>query len=225
MRINWQTDLAGAPHPNSPAGRFYDWSSLGVPHPASPAGRNFDWSLFGVPHPLSPAGPHCNWSLPQTESLAVDSSIEALDLAPVAKKAAYDLKKLYPHVVFTSGRRSLEDQARAMASNIATDPPNRKWIEQTYHKSAVSKACQKWVDDNPSKTTQKDIAAGLMSVFDSMTAAQVSQISKHLSGEAFDVQPVTKDASKIKKTLRQLTKDGGKFLEKEGGRTRWHAQF
>jgi hypothetical protein len=44
------------PHPNSPAGRSFDWSSLGVPHPNSPAGRSFDyWASLGMPHPNSPA--------------------------------------------------------------------------------------------------------------------------------------------------------------------------
>lgn len=43
------------PHPNSPAGRNFDWSSLGIPHPNSPAGRTFSyWSSFGMPHPNSP---------------------------------------------------------------------------------------------------------------------------------------------------------------------------
>ena len=45
------------PHPDSPAGRSFDWSSVGAPHPSSPAGRNFDyWSPLGIPHPNSPAG-------------------------------------------------------------------------------------------------------------------------------------------------------------------------
>jgi len=45
------------PHPNSPAGRHFAWSSLGVPHPNSPAGRTFDyWASLGVLHPNSPAG-------------------------------------------------------------------------------------------------------------------------------------------------------------------------
>ena|SRR5579862_2170426 len=224
MKTSWleqQEFLANAPHPNSPAGRFFDWSSVDLPHPGSPMGRHFDWSPMGVPHPISPAGPHCNWAVPEAQSGGLDSAIEALDLAPVARKAAYDLKKLHPEVVFTSGRRGTEDQARAMAGNVVK---NRKWIEQTYHKSVVSQACQKWVDDNPDKKTQKEIAAGLKSVFDSLTDAQVSQISKHLSGEAFDVQPVKKDASKIKKTIRGL-KGLTKFLDKEGGLVRWHAQF
>jgi len=45
------------PHPNSPAGRHFDWSFLGVPHPNSPAGRTFDyWAALGMLHPNSPAG-------------------------------------------------------------------------------------------------------------------------------------------------------------------------
>jgi hypothetical protein len=57
------------PHPNSPAGRIFDWSSLGVPHPNSPAGRIFDWSSLGEPHPDSPAGRNLGWrsGLAQTE--------------------------------------------------------------------------------------------------------------------------------------------------------------
>lgn len=49
------------PHPNSPAGKHFDWSSLGVPHPDSPAGRHFDWSSLGVPHPNSPAAWRHDW--------------------------------------------------------------------------------------------------------------------------------------------------------------------
>jgi hypothetical protein len=212
--------LADAPHPNSPAGRFYDWSCFDVPHPNSPAGRFTDWSLLGDPHPFSPAA-RLNLTLSQTQSVSQDSKIEALDLAPVAKSAAYELKRLHPQVIFTSGRRGVEDQARAMAGNVVK---NRKWIDQTYHKSAVSKACQKWVDDNPDKKTKAEIQAGLKSVFDGMTPDQVSHISKHLSGEAFDVQPVAKNASKVKKAIRGL-KGVTKFLDKEGGLVRWHAQF
>jgi len=49
-------------------------------------------------------------------------------------------------------------------------------------------------------------------------------LSKHLSGEAFDVQPVDKDAEAIKKTIRGLT-GLDKFFDTEGGLVRWHAQF
>ena len=150
-----------------------------------------------------------------------DSEIEALDLADSVKKAAYPLKKAHPSVTFTSGRRSKEDQARAMAGNVVQ---NRKWLEQTYAKSTARDKCQKWVDDNPDKKTKDEIEAGLIDVLNGLTEANLAHLSKHLSGEAFDVQPVDTDAEKIKKTIRNLP-GLQKFLDTEGGLTRWHAQF
>jgi hypothetical protein len=108
-----------------------------------------------------------------------------------------------------------------MAQNVVK---NRKWIEQTYRKTKASTECQKWVDANPAKKTTAEIQAGLMSVFDQLTNAELSRLSKHLTGEAFDVQPVQQDAEEIKKTLRGLP-GLQKFLEREGGLVRWHAQF
>jgi hypothetical protein len=150
-----------------------------------------------------------------------DAEIEALDLAAIARAAAYALKAAHPTVSFTSGRRNKGDQARAMAGNVVK---NRKWIEETYAASDLRTALQKWVDDNPKVTKSADVAAGLLGVFDAATEEAVGKFSKHLSGEAFDVQPVTLDAEAIKKTIRGL--EGlGKFLETEGGLVRWHAQF
>jgi hypothetical protein len=150
-----------------------------------------------------------------------DPDIEALDLTGDARKGAYALKKAHPSVTFTSGRRDKEDQARAMASNVIE---NRKWIEETYASSKASKACQKWVDDNPDKKTKDEIQEGLLGVLNDLTDAQLALLSKHLSGQAFDVQPVETDADAIKKTIRDL-KGLDRFLEKEGGLVRWHAQF
>jgi len=150
-----------------------------------------------------------------------DAEIEALDLDETTRKAAYELKKAHPSIKFTSGRRSKEDQARAMASNVVK---NRKWIEQTYADSGLRKKCQDWVNDNSDKKTQAEIADGLLSVFNDATDADLGKFSKHLSGSAFDVQPVDKDAEAIKKTIRGLT-GLDKFLDTEGGLTRWHAQF
>jgi hypothetical protein len=154
-------------------------------------------------------------------AVATDPEIEALDLAPAAKFAAYALKKAHPSVSFTSGRRNKRDQARAMSENVVL---NRKWIEQTYAKTIASDSCQRWVDGHPDKQTQQEIEAGLASVIDALPDAEVARLSKHLSGEAFDVQPVTEDAEKIKASIRSLP--GLKvFLDMEGGLIRWHAQF
>ncbi|MDQ6628447.1 MAG: hypothetical protein M3Z29_08370 [Pseudomonadota bacterium] len=151
----------------------------------------------------------------------MDAQIEGLSLAPTARTAAYALKKAHPAVSFTSGRRGKADQARAMASNVVK---NRKWIEQTYAASTLRTQCQAWVDANPDKKTQAEIAEGLVSVFDAVTDEELGKFSKHLSGEAFDVQPVDADADAIKKTIRGLT-GLDKFLDTEGGLVRWHAQF
>jgi hypothetical protein len=150
-----------------------------------------------------------------------DPEIEALNLSPIARKAAYLLKQTHPCVKFTSGRRSKEDQARAMASNVVE---NRKWIAKTYRKSLISTKCQKWLDDHPEKKTPKDIQEGLLSVFNCASPAELSDLSKHLSGDAFDVQPVEKDADAIKQTIKDLP-GRETFLDKEGGLVRWHVHF
>ena len=150
-----------------------------------------------------------------------DPAIEALNLAAIARAAAYRLKQQFPDVVFTSGRRDIAAQARAMASNVVSNP---KWIGQTYLANDASQACQKWVDDHPEATTKDEIAAGLLSVFNSLADEQVGQISKHLTGEAFDVQPVTENADAITAAIKALP-GLGKFLGREGGLVRWHAQF
>jgi hypothetical protein len=124
-------------------------------------------------------------------------------------------------VTFTSGRRDKGEQARAMASNVVE---NRNWIKETYVSTTVSDACQKWVDDHKEKKTKDEIAEGLLSVLDGQTDADLAKLSRHLSGDAFDVQPVETDADAIKKTIRGLA-GLDKFLEKEGGLVRWHAQF
>ena len=142
-------------------------------------------------------------------------------MSAVAKKAAYELKKKHPSVKFTSGRRDKLEQAHAMATNVVL---KRNWIENTYVHSAARDACQKWVDENKDKKTTDSIAAGLKKVLDGLTDAQLARLSKHLSGDAFDVQPVKKHASEIKKTIRGLP-GLGRFLEQEDGLVRWHAQF
>src|SRR3989442_1021010 len=169
---------------------------------------------------LAPAAKSDSVAKP-TNASETDPEIEALDLAKTAREAAYALKKAHPSVEFTSGRRTKEDQARAMASNVVK---NRKWIEQTYVSSALRTKCQQWVDNNPEKKTQEEIASGLLSVLNEATDADLGKFSKHLSGEAFDVQPVETGAEAIKKTIRGLS-GLDRFLETEGGLVRWHAQF
>lgn len=160
-------------------------------------------------------------AVPFDPAPADDPEIEALQLAPIARAAAYALKQAHPTVTFTSGRRNKLDQARAMASNVAK---NRGWIAQTYLASPLCTRCQDWVDAHPERTSWQDIQAGLLSVLDRASDAELARFSFHLGGMAFDVQPVTVGADKIKATIRQLP-GLDKFLDTEGGLVRWHAQF
>lgn len=174
-----------------------------------------------------PPGPVRTLPVPQPAAAgadttpALDAALEVLNLSAVARTAAYALKKAHPSIVFTSGRRSKEDQARAMAGNVVK---NRKWIEQTYGKSDLRKQCQDWVDANPNAKTTAEIAEGLLAIFNAAGDEALGKLSKHLSGEAFDVQPVVAEAEAIKRTIRGLP-GLGLFLDTEGGLVRWHAQF
>ena len=65
-----------------------------------------------------------------------------------------------------------------------------------------------------------------MSVINQFDDSELRKLSKHLSGDAFDVQPVTANANQIIADMNALADSlGGKFLSKEGGLVRWHIQF
>jgi hypothetical protein len=154
------------------------------------------------------------------EAVKSDADIDALDLSATAKQAAQELRKKHPGVVFTSGRRNTHEQAHAMASNIVSSG-NRKWIANTY---LAGGKLQDWVDAHKDKKTVDELTVGLEETLNGMSNAERGGISKHLSGDAFDVQPVTKDADSIKADIKALP-GLSKFLESEGGLVRWHAQF
>lgn len=145
-------------------------------------------------------------------------TIEEMDLQPAAKKAATILQSKHPNIQFTSGRRSLSQQAHAMAANVIK---NRKWIGQTYLAGAK---LQKWVDQHPEAKTVDQITAGLAQVMKGMPEDELMKISRHLTGRAFDVRPVTANAAAVKADILKLP-GLHKFLDKEGGLVRWHAQF
>lgn len=150
------------------------------------------------------------------------TDIDALNLAPVARAAAIRLREQFPSVKFTSGRRAVADQARAMSQNVAK---NRKWIAQTYVSTPESRELQAEVDKLGPHATAETIAHVLAALMEDWTDAQKGRVSKHFSGEAFDVQPVPgKKGDAIKASIRKLP-GLTKFLETEGGLIRWHAQF
>lgn len=149
-----------------------------------------------------------------------EAQIKALNLQPVAEQAARILKQKRPQIVFTSGRRTVEQQAHAMASNIVS-LHDRQFIGKTYLAGAK---LQQFVDQHPELVTLDQLTQGLTEALKAMPEDQLLKISRHLTGRAFDIHPVQDDADAIKKDIRALP-GLNKFLDSEGGHLRWHAQF
>lgn len=153
------------------------------------------------------------------------TAIMRLGLRGNAHKAALELKSQHPDVVFSSGRRTRREQARAMAKNIVL--AGRSWIRDTYKSTEISNALQRWVDDNPRARTRTEITEVLVAAMALFKDAELISLSKHFTGDAFDVVPVEGlSGVQLLNTLRAVVhKYGGKLIEKEGGVRVWHAQF
>jgi hypothetical protein len=147
-------------------------------------------------------------------------TIDELELEPVAREAAALLKQMHPNLEFTSGRRTIFQQAHAMARNIV-ELHDRQWIAKTYIAGAK---LQHWVDTHPQADTVDELTAGLEQTMNAMTDAEVLKISRHLTGNAFDIRPVAENSAAIVADIEGLP-GLVKFLQKEGGFVRWHAQF
>ncbi len=147
--------------------------------------------------------------------------IERLDLSPVAKRGALALHAAHPEVRFVSGRRTLTRQARAMARNIL-ESGDRHWIANVYVAAAP---LQDWVEEHADAVTVDALAAGLESTLLTMSPADRARVSKHLSGDAFDLRPVHGESeAAVRRTINSLP-GLVKFLDREGGLERWHVQF
>lgn len=167
------------------------------------------------------AGDVCT-AAPRKNTAKKPRSIESLKLSETAKKAAEQLQKEFPDIVFTSGRRDLADQAKAMAGNVVK---KRDWIKNTYKANDASKACQQWVDDHPEAKSEKAIAAGLLETLNAL-GPKAGEISRHLTGDAFDIEPFkdSKKADEVKAAIKELP-DLKQFLDHEGGLEIWHVGF
>ena len=127
---------------------------------------------------------------------------------------------LFPGVQVTSGKRSLEEQAAAMAANESI---KRGWIAATYVDSTAKRACVDWCREHP-KATRKALQSGLLSVLRGLLPSELASLSLHLSGDAFDVHPDKARPEIAKWLFAESVARGGKFIENEGGLWRWHWQ-
>lgn len=150
--------------------------------------------------PHDPA--HFHEAVEGTES---EKSIPELDLSPSAKAAAEQLFKQFPtYVKFTSGRRDIPGQARAMAPNVLK---KRNWIALTYADTPQRTSLQAWVDAHPEAKDAATIASGLEGVMKSWSVDQQRNFSRHITGDAFDVAPVAANVGQqIKDAIPKLPK-------------------
>ncbi len=112
-----------------------------------------------------------------------------------------------------------------MAANIVASK-DRRWIAKTYKQSEVSDALQEWVNLNQQITGRDEISSGLFACMGWFEPKELAKLSKHLSGQAFDVKPTDGlTGTLMLSALTKLAKKySGKFIEREGGLVRWHFQ-
>ena len=144
-------------------------------------------------------------------------TVEELNLEPDVEAKARELKQRASSVVFTSGRRTVEAQCSAMAQN--TIQAGRGWIRATYASSEPREALIGWMHAHPEADTREELAKGFAGVLRQFTPAELSHLSKHLGGRAFDVQPRSCKIADLR-ALRPR-----KLIQSEGGLVRWHVDF
>ena len=151
-------------------------------------------------------------------------TVEQLHLAPAAKQAAFAVRAQFPSVTFTSGRRDAYDQARVMAANVVRD---RQWILRTYRNTPLRATLQRTVEEAPPNVEKKLLAYNLYEALLRVNAGDLVRLSRHLTGDAFDLawpgQAVADQIIALLQTNAAWTVD--KVLTREGDLQLIHAQF
>lgn len=139
-----------------------------------------------------------------------------------ALAVALDITKRFPEAKITSGRRTISEQALAMAENSAR---NRNWIRETYSLGRAATECQDWVDRHPS-ADKRAMATAFCTIIAALPPDDQRRLSRHLTGEALDIKPIVGGiAEEVIRVLSDwATRKAGKFLTREGGLTIWHWQ-
>lgn len=137
-----------------------------------------------------------------------------------ARRVATELLELFPGAKITSARRSVQGQALSMARNVVR---NRQWIAETYVKPLcrAARLCHELAQEHP-EATVGELAWVFTNAISGLPASEQRKLSKHLTGEAFDVLPGSKE---MELALHDFAKrEGGRFLTREGGLDIWHWQ-
>lgn len=149
-------------------------------------------------------------------------TIEELDLDAIMKSRAEELRARCPWVIYTSGRRNLYDQARAMAQNHIADP--QAYLRKTYRNGKMFLAAI--VDMAPvDQRSVEKVAAAIRGVF---TEHPDVLRWKHRDGTCVDIQPMEDafgeptEKGRAVVSFIQNCPDTVLFIMREGGLRRWH---
>lgn len=148
-----------------------------------------------------------------------------MQLSPNARKGAEWALARHPSLVFTSGRRDVRDQARVMAKNVATY--GRGWLFATYKPTPILDTLNGWLERNQAVTEPKLIADGFYDCLLACHSGQLTTLSRHLTGDAWDAawsdqgEAIAKDLSLHMPEEYQMTK----ILTREGALRVLHVQF
>lgn len=153
--------------------------------------------------------------------------IAQLQLAPNARRGAEWVRARHPEIVFTSGRRDVLDQARVMAQN--TVKYGRAWIEQTYRPSPMIDTLKEWLHRHDDIQETKQIADGFYACLLACHSGDLSRLSRHLTGDAWDAawpgdamgEAIVEDIQRNMPAEYELDK----VIDREGGLRVLHVQF
>ena len=118
--------------------------------------------------------------------MATGLNIDEMRLSPNAKRAAQLVLAAHPTVIFTSGRRDVRDQARAMAQNVmhyGTD-----WLGQTYKNQHMVRSLVDWTHAHLESTASLSLMTE--GFYHTLVTGQAGQLAQfpHVRGDAFDIQ-------------------------------------
>lgn len=162
-----------------------------------------------------------------------------LQLAPLAYAGAKSLVEEFGEAVhFTSGYRSLWDQARAMAANVAK---KRTWIGETYVRKErpsyqIAQTLQQWIDTHPTLITVAALSTDIYSQlqqhpFGWNISFHCTRINGLPAAHAFDLTPLENDSDEMTAIGQEVWKRIKKLpgldaaVTREGGLSIWHVQF
>lgn len=147
-------------------------------------------------------------------------TIADMHLAPLMEMRARELELAFPGLItFTSGRRTIHEQAHAMAVNHLQDPTSYL-MQQYIHASEFLERLDRMEHTSIDEATEI--------IYDVIVARPYLVRSPHLDGNAVDLRPL--ELSNGEPTIRgsqviewiRMCPDTTDFRTREGKLRRWH---